>query len=322
MDDAEQLLPALPALRARRRRLGRPAAQRVAARSCRSRATSRRSARARRKRVLGLLEDLAENRKDDYATFWAEFGQVLKEGIGEDHANRERIAKLLRFASTATEGGADRVARRLRRARDESSRTGRRHLLRDRRHAAAARSSPHLEVFRKKGVEVLLLTDRVDEWMLVVPARVRRQAAGVGRARAISTSASSRTRRRTRTAEGRRRVQGPGRAREGRARRARQGGPRDAAAHRFAGLPGLRRARDQRAPGAAAEGRRARRRRTSQPILEINPQHPLVQRLKDDDAKLADWSHLLFDQALLAEGGRSTIPPASCGGSTRCCRTS
>ncbi len=120
------------------------------------------------KRVLGLMEDLAENRKEDYARFWAEFGQVLKEGLGDDLANRDRIAKLLRFASTASDG-AQSVSLavyvgRMKKDGDEIKQKAIYYLTADTPAAAAA--SPHLEIFRKKGVEVLLLTDRVDEWML------------------------------------------------------------------------------------------------------------------------------------------------------------
>ena len=120
------------------------------------------------KRVLGMLEELAnadeQDKKDKYAVFWKEFGQVLKEGIGEDAANKERLAKLLRFASTANDSDeqitsfADYVAR-MKEGQDKIY-----YVTAD--NYAAAKNSPHLEIFRKKGVEVLLLTDRVDEWML------------------------------------------------------------------------------------------------------------------------------------------------------------
>ena len=116
------------------------------------------------KRILSLLEDLAENRQDDYAAFWSEFGQVLKEGAGEDQANQERIAKLMRFASThsgdqaQTVSFADYVAR-MKEGQDKIY-----YVTADT--FAAASNSPHLEIFRKKGIEVLLLSDRVDEWML------------------------------------------------------------------------------------------------------------------------------------------------------------
>jgi molecular chaperone HtpG len=120
------------------------------------------------KRVLGMLEELAnadeQEGKDKYATFWKEFGQVLKEGIGEDAGNKDRIAKLLRFASTQNDGDeqtvslADYVAR-MKEGQDKIY-----YVTAD--SYTAAKNSPHLEIFRKKGVEVLLLTDRVDEWML------------------------------------------------------------------------------------------------------------------------------------------------------------
>jgi molecular chaperone HtpG len=113
------------------------------------------------KRVLSMLEDLAENRKDDYAKFWEQFGTVMKEGVGEDHQNKERLAKLLRFASTHADSGvslADYVGR-MKEGQESIF-----YITADT--LPAARSSPQLEIFKKKGLEVLLLTDRVDEWML------------------------------------------------------------------------------------------------------------------------------------------------------------
>jgi molecular chaperone HtpG len=113
------------------------------------------------KKVLSMLEDVAENQKDKYAAFWEQFGSVLKEGIGEDHANQERLAKLLRFASTNADSGvslADYVGR-MKEGQDAIY-----FVTAD--NIATARNSPQLELFRKKGIEVLLFTDRVDEWML------------------------------------------------------------------------------------------------------------------------------------------------------------
>src|SRR5690606_27961167 len=116
------------------------------------------------KRVLAILEDLAENRAEDYQLFWEQFGQVLKEGMGEDFSNRERIAKLLRFASTHNDGSVQNVsfADYVSRMKEGQEKI---YYVTAESYAAAA-NSPHLEVFRKKGIEVLLLTDRVDEWML------------------------------------------------------------------------------------------------------------------------------------------------------------
>src|SRR5690606_10087508 len=110
------------------------------------------------KRVLGLLEDLAENQKEKYARFWTEFGRVLKEGVGEDPANRSRIAKLLRFASTHEDSEAETVSladyvSRMKEGQDKIYYVTAETFL-------AARNSPHLEIFRKRGIEVLLLHDR------------------------------------------------------------------------------------------------------------------------------------------------------------------
>src|SRR5690606_22149611 len=116
------------------------------------------------KRVLSMLEDMAENRSEDYQTFWQEFGQVLKEGTVEDVSNRERLAKLLRFASTHNDSGIQNVslADYVSRMKEGQEKI---YYVTAESYSAAA-NSPHLEVFRKKGIEVLLLSDRIDEWML------------------------------------------------------------------------------------------------------------------------------------------------------------
>lgn len=116
------------------------------------------------KRILSLLDDLAENKPEQYAEFWQEFGQVLKEGTGEDSANKDKIAKLLRFASTHADNPDQNVsfADYIGRMKDGQDKI---YYLSAESYAAAAHS-PHLEVFRRKGIEVLLLSDRVDEWML------------------------------------------------------------------------------------------------------------------------------------------------------------
>lgn len=116
------------------------------------------------KRVLSMLEDMAENRPEEYAAFWAEFGQVLKEGLGEDTANQQRIAKLIRFASTHDDQPTQTVSltdyvSRMKEGQDKIY-----YVVAE--SFANAKSSPHLEIFRQKGIEVLLLSDRVDEWML------------------------------------------------------------------------------------------------------------------------------------------------------------
>ena len=159
--------------------------------------------------------------KDKYATFWKEFGRVLKEGAARTHANRERIAKLLRFASTHADSEeqdvslADYVCR-MKEGQDKIY-----YVTAD--SFAAARNSPHLEIFRKKGVEVLLLSDRVDEWLADQPHRVRRQAAAIGRQGRARSRQARRRAGKGGAGKGGGRVQGPHRAVEQSAGRAREG---------------------------------------------------------------------------------------------------
>ena len=256
------------------------------------------------KRVLSLLEDLAENRKDDYAKFWSEFGQVLKEGIGDDPANRDRIAKLLRFASTTSEGVqnvslADYVAR---------MKPGQKSIYYLTAETLdAAKSSPHLEIFRKKGVEVLLLTDRVDEWMLTFLhefdgkplVSVAKGDLDLGDlADAQEKEEQQKVADEYKDLVGKVKAALGERVQDVRVTLRLTDSPacivvdRDAmSAH----LARLLKAAGQKAP-------------TAKPILELNPHHPLVQRLKYEDAKLADWAALLLDQAVLAEGGQLDDP--------------
>ena len=262
------------------------------------------------KRVLGLLEDLAENRKDDYAKFWGEFGQVLKEGVGEDGGNRERIAKLLRFASTAT-GGAQTasLADYLARAREKHGERQKAiyYVTADSFEAAAA--SPHLEVFRKKDVEVLLLADRVDEWMLsflqafedVPLVSIAKGDLDLGEL----ADAGEKAEQEKVAAEYRDLVEKVKAALGEKVKDVRvtlrlTDSPacvvvdRDAmSAH----LTRLLKSAGQKAPDTA-------------PILELNPHHPLVARLKDATDDVAEWSTLLLEEAQLAEGAALADPAA------------
>lgn len=266
------------------------------------------------KRVLSLLEDLADNRKEDYARFWSEFGQVLKEGLGDDSANRERIAKLLRFASTGHVNStgeqavslADYVGR-MKKDGDKVVQQAIYYLTADT--LEAAKSSPHLEIFRKKGVEVLLLTDRVDEWMLSFLREYEGHelvsvAKGDLDLGELADAAEKEEQAkvadeykelviRVKDALGER-------VKEVRVTLRLTDSPacvvvdRDAMSQH---LQRLLKAAGQKAPD-------------SKPILELNPTHPLVQRLKYEDARLADWAALLLEQALLAEGGQLDDPAA------------
>jgi len=266
------------------------------------------------KRVLGMLEEMANSEeqegKDKYVTFWKEFGQVLKEGIGEDATNKDRIAKLLRFASTHDESGEQTVSfedyiGRMKEGQDKLF-----YVTAD--SYSAAKNSPHLEIFRKKGVEVLLLADRVDEWMLSFLTEfegkelvsVAKGGLDLGK---LEDEAEKKEHEETET-QYKELVEKMKTALLDKAKDVRvtfrlTDSPACLVADEHelsANLVRMLKAAGQNAP-------------ESKPILEINPNHPLVTRLKYEDAegaRFGDWSHILFDQAMLAEGG-SLADPAS-----------
>ena len=255
------------------------------------------------KRVLSMLEDVAENQKDKYTAFWKEFGAVLKEGVGEDHANQERLARLLRFASTEADEGvsfADYVARM------KEGQEAIYFITADT--LAAARSSPQIEIFRKKGIEVLLLVDRVDEWMLShlhefdgKPLQsVARGAVDLGKLQDEEEKKKAEE-----AADAfkpvleRLKAALKDRAKDVRVTTRLVDSPAclvvdegDISGHL---------ARMLKQAGQAAPA--------SQPVLEVNAEHALVKRLADD-ARFDDLAHILFDQALLAEGGQLEDPAA------------
>ncbi|MFM8768841.1 MAG: molecular chaperone HtpG [Rubrivivax sp.] len=255
------------------------------------------------KKVLGMLEDVAENQKDTYAEFWAQFGNVLKEGIGEDFANRERLAKLFRFASTHADSGvsfADYVGR-MKEGQDAI-------YVITADSLAAAKASPQLEIFRKKGIEVLLLVDRVDEWMLShlyefeghTLTSVAKGAVDLGKlqdedekkqAEAAAEAARPLIERLKKTlAERTKDVRATTRLVDSPACIVVDEG--DMSAH----LARMLKAAGQKAPEV-------------KPVLEVNPEHSLVKKL-DGSVHFHDLAHILFDQALLAEGGLPDDPAA------------
>ena len=255
------------------------------------------------KRVLSMLEDLAENRKDSYTGFWNEFGAVLKEGVGEDHANQERLAKLLRFASTQADGGvsfADYIGRM------KEGQKAIYYVTAD--SPAAARNSPQLEIFRKKGLEVLLLVDRVDEWMLAHlyefdghPLQsVARGAVDLGslqdeaekqQAQAAAEAVKPLLERLKAALKDKAKdVRVTSRLVDSPACLVVEEG--DMSGH----LARLLKQAGQAAPA-------------SLPVLEINAEHALVKRLEASE-RFDDLAHILFDQALLAEGGQLEDPAA------------
>jgi molecular chaperone HtpG len=259
------------------------------------------------KRVLTMLEDLANNedqaQRDKYAAFWKDFGAVLKEGLGEDFANRERLAKLLRFASTHADVGvsfADYVSRM------KEGQEAIYYITADT--LAAAKNSPQLEIFRKKGIEVLLLVDRVDEWMLSHLYEFDgRQLQSVARGGVDLGKLQDEEEKKQAEAASeafkpvleRLKQALKDRAKDVRATTRLVDSPAclvveegDMSGH----LARLLKQAGQSAPA-------------SQPILEVNPEHALVKRL-DASAHFEDLAHILFDQALLAEGGQLDDPAA------------
>ena len=255
------------------------------------------------KRVLGLLEDLAENQKEKFSTFWKEFGQVLKEGVGEDAANRERIAKLLRFASTTTDEQTVSLANYIGRIKDKQ--TSIYYVTAD--SIAAGKASPHLEIFRRKEVEVLILTDRVDEWMLSFLhefegkplVSVAKGDLDLGEL----ADAQEKEEQRQVVEQGKELVEAVKASLGERVKDVRitlrlTDSPACVVADEHAMSQHL-----QRLLKAAGQNTPA-----TKPILELNPNHPLVQRLQPGDERLAEWSALLLDQAVLAEGGQLENP--------------
>jgi molecular chaperone HtpG len=263
------------------------------------------------KRVLSMLEDMAENDKDKYAIFWTQFGQVFKEGAGEDTTNRERIAKLLRFASTANDGPEQSVSFADYIGRMKDQQEGIYYVTAD--SWQAARSSPQLEIFRKKGIEVLLLGDRVDEWMLSFLHEVEGKPlvsvakGGLGldgladeseKAEQEKTAADAKDLiARLKAALGER-------VKDVRPTFRLTDSPACLVAddHEMSGhLQRLLKSAGQNLPGGETK-----------PILEVNPKHALIERLRDetDEARLADWGQLLLEQAQLAEGGQLADPAA------------
>jgi molecular chaperone HtpG len=258
------------------------------------------------KKVLQLLKDVAEKEPEKYATFWKEFGAVLKEGIVEDFGNRDDIAQLARFTTTQSAGDQADVALGDYVARMKEGQEKIYYLLAPT--LAAAKTSPHLEAFRAKGVEVLLLTDAVDNWVVTSlrefgGKQLQSVAQGTADLGALENAAEK--------------------------------AAHEQASTEFAGLLAkLKELLD----GQAWDVRVTSRLTTSpacivanepmseinlvqrlrgsglpnQPVLEINPKHPLVERLNRDldDPRLADWASVLFNQAVLTLGARIDDPAA------------
>ena len=257
------------------------------------------------RRVLAMLEELATNEAEKYATFWKEFGRVLKEGVGEDHANRERIAKLLRFASTHADTDAESVSLADYVGRMKAEQEAIYYVTAET--FLAARNSPHLEVFRSKGVEVLLLHDRVDEWVVAnLPEFEGKPLVSVARGDLDlgKLDAEAAKEKHTRQADEFKDVlERLKAALESRVKNVR-------VSSRLTSSPACLVADELDLGGnlqriLKSVGQNVA---TAKPIMEVNAAHLILQRLKHEERRFDDWAHLLFDQALLAEGGTLDDP--------------
>ena len=259
------------------------------------------------KKVLGLLENMTNNEPEKYAEFWSQFGQVMKEGPAEDHANRERIAKLLRFSSTHTDSEDQTVSLEDYISRMPEGQDRIYYVTAD--GFPAAKNSPHLEVFRKKGIEVLLLSDRVDEWLvshltefdgksLVSVAKGDLDLGKLGGDEADKTDEKA-----------------AGEYKEFLDK------VKETLSDEVSEVRASQRLTDSPSCLVLGEQEMAMHMQQllkqaghdvpdSKPILEVNMDHPLVKRLRDetDETRFADWSTLLFEQAMLSQGGQLDDP--------------
>ena len=261
------------------------------------------------KKILGLLENMARNEPEKYATFWKAFGNVLKEGPAEDFGNREQIARLLRFSSTHTDSEEQTVSLEDYVSRMKEGQEKIYYLTAE--SFAAARRSPHLEVFRKKGIEVLLLYDRVDEWMASHLTEFDgKPLVSVAKGDLdLGKLEDEQEKEQVEKAEGEykdvlermQKVLGE-RVKEVRLSHRLTDSPACIVLGEHEMAVHLQRVLKQAGHEVPA----------SRPVLEINPSHPLVERLKgmEDEERFADWTQVLFDQALLAEGGQLEDPGA------------
>ncbi|MGH8487812.1 MAG: molecular chaperone HtpG, partial [Gammaproteobacteria bacterium] len=257
------------------------------------------------KKVLGLLEELVS--KGEYGVFWKTFGRVFKEGLIEDASNRDRLAKLVRFSSTHTDSEEQEVSLDDYVARMKEGQSAIYYVVAD--GFSTAKNSPHLEVFRKKGIEVLLLSDPVDDWALThlteysgKPLKsVSKGALDLGALGDKEDKAAAETD----AGEYRDLVE---RIRKSLAERVKD----VRVTHRLTISPACLVA-DEHELGAHLERllkAAGQDLPATPPILEINPEHPIVRRLQreQEGPRFEDWARILFDQALLSEGGRLDDP--------------
>jgi molecular chaperone HtpG len=259
------------------------------------------------KKVLGMLEEVAENDPEKYTKFWNEFGRVLKEGVGEDFANKERIAKLLRFATSRTDIETEQVSLADYVARMKEGQEKIYYVTAE--SFAAAKNSPHLEIFRKKGVEVVLLHDRVDEWLVSnLPEFDGKALQSVAKGELDLGTLEDAEEKKAREQEDNTFKDFVTKMQTALGEQVKE----VRISHRLTDSPaclvvdaqdmGMNLERMLKAAGQAVP--------STKPILEVNTQHPVVSLLQaeSDDTRFGDFSQILFDQALLSEGGQLNDP--------------
>jgi len=260
------------------------------------------------KKVLGELKKMANNDAEKYATFWQEFGQVIKEGPGEDFANKEALAKLMRFSTTETGSEEQTVSL--------EDYVGRMVEKQDKIYYitaesfAAAKNSPHLEVFRKKGIEVVLLADRVDEWLTNSLTEFDgKQLQSVAKGDLDLGELEDEAEKKAQQETDKNFEDLVERVKTSLADKVKD----VRITHRLTDSPACLVADDNDMSANLERMLKAAGQQTgadTKPIFELNPEHPMVERLKaeSDESQFSDWSSILFDQALLAEGGQLEDP--------------
>jgi len=257
------------------------------------------------KKILGMLEDLAANDKDRYAKFWTEFGLVLKEGAGQDFANQEKIAGLLRFASTHADSADETVSLAEYIARMKEGQDKVYYITAETFNAA--KNSPHLEVFRKKGIEVLLLSARVDEWVVGSLTEFNgKQLVSVAKGGLDLGKLEDEAEKQEQAKQASDHKELTEKIKASLKERVKE----VRVTHRLTDSPACLVADEHDIGGNMARMLKAAGQKipTTLPILEINPSHPVVMRLKEEQKYFDDWTAVLFDQALLAEGGQLDDP--------------
>ncbi len=259
------------------------------------------------KKILGLLEKLAKNESDKYQEFWNTFGKVIKEGPGEDFVNKEKIAKLLRFASTHQDSDAQTVSLDDYIARMKPEQEKIYFITAD--NYAAAKNSPHLEIFKDKGIEVLLLSDRVDEWLMShLNEYEEKSFSSVAKGELDLDKLGSEEDKKERE-----KAEKDAKGLIERIKKVLEEKVEDVrVSHRLTSSPAciVLSEQDMALYMQHLMKQAGHDMPESKPVLEINPTHALVKRMENEQAedRFEDWARILFDQAILAEGGQLEDP--------------